>query len=88
MTTNTDYSKQIEILHEVFYNHSDEELFEGFVSFNDLGLPLAHGIHEGIVQSTPRAEELIKETFGLLLSLFGIDEDEGFESLEQIIKVA
>jgi hypothetical protein len=88
MTTNTDYSKQIDILHEVFYNHADEERFAEFVNFNDMGLPLAHAIYAGIVESTPLAEQLIGETFTLLLALFGIDQDEGFESLEQILKVA
>lgn len=88
METNTDYSKQIDILHELFYNHADEERFADFVNFNDIGLPLAYAIHAGIVESTPLAEELVRQTFGLLLALFGIDEDEGFKSLEQIIKVA
>jgi hypothetical protein len=88
MTTNTDYSKQIDILHEVFYNHLGEEKFEEFASFNDIGLPLAHAIYAGIVESTPMAEELVRQTFTLLLALFDIDQDEGFDSLDQIINAA
>ncbi len=82
----TDYAKQIEILNEVWYHHRDEEQFFDFVDFNDVGLPLAHLIHKGIVESTPMAEELIRESFGLLLALFNINNDTGFNSLKEIIK--
>ena len=82
----TDYAKQIEILNEVWYHHRDEEQFLDFVDFNDAGLPLAHLIYTGTVESTPMAEELVRESFGLLLSLFNINEDTGFNSLNKIIK--
>lgn len=82
----TDYAKQIEILNEVWYHHRDEEQFFDFVDFNDVGLPLAHLIHKGIVESTPMAEELVRESFGLLLALFNINDDTGFDSLDKIIK--
>lgn len=85
-TTSTDYSKKIEILNDLFLNYRDEERFEDFVDFNDVGLPLAHAIFAGIVQSTPMAEEVVKETFGLLLSLFNIDDDTGFNNLEEILE--
>ena len=61
-----------------------DENFEDFIDFNDAGLPLAHLIHDGIVESTPMAEELIKESFGLLLEMFGIAEDTGFKNLKEI----
>ena len=82
----TDYAKQIEILNEIFMNHTDEEPYVEFADFNDIGLPLAHLLNNGIVSTTPQAEEYVRETFGLLLALFGIDEDTGFKSLEQISK--
>lgn len=84
MTTN--YDKQIEILNEVWYHHRDEEQFFDFVDFNDVGLPLAHLIHKGIIQSTPMAEELVRESFGLLLALFNINDDTGFDSLSKIMQ--
>lgn len=63
-----------------------DEVFEDFIEFNDLGLPLAHAIFEGIVESTPLAEEHIRESFSLLLEMFGIDKDTGFNSLAKISK--
>lgn len=67
-------------------NHTDEKPYVEFADFNDIGLPLSHLLHNGIVQTTPLAEEYVRETFGLLLALFGINEDTGFKSLEKISK--
>lgn len=86
-TTNTPYSNRCDILSDLWMNYSDEPVFEEFVKYYDLGLPLAHMISEGIVQSTPRAEDEINLTFNALLKAFDM-EDEGFQDLEQIILVA
>jgi hypothetical protein len=64
--------------------HRYDELFEDFIDFNDVGLPIAHAIFEGIVESTPLAEEHIRESFELLLEMFGITEDTGFKNFKEI----
>lgn len=78
--TNTDYSNKIEILNEIWLNYSNNEFFESFIETNDLGLPMAHFISKGIVESTQLAKELIEQSFADLLELFEY-EDEGFESI-------
>ena len=50
----------------------------------DVGFPLAHAIAEGIVQSTPLAQEYIEATFNALLLACDV-EDTGFKILDQII---
>jgi hypothetical protein len=58
--------------------------FADFVEYNDIGLPLAYVISEGIVQSTDLSKRFVEETFDLLLA--GLDkEDTGFETLEDIL---
>ena len=81
MTTNTDYSSKYTILNDIWLNHSDNEFLEEFVIRNDLGLPLAHFIHNGIVETTTAANAIIDDTFADLLELFEY-EDEGFTSLQ------
>ena len=81
MTTNTDFSSKCAILNDIWLNHSDNEFLEDFVQTNDLGLPLSHFIHNGIVETTTLANAIIDETFADLLKLFEY-EDEGFESLQ------
>ena len=83
----TTYEAKCEILGELWIQYKHDEEFEDFIEYNDLGLPLAYAISGGIVHSTPIAENFIEETFELLLS--GLEmEDEGFDSLEDILIAA
>jgi hypothetical protein len=83
-TTNTDYSKQIEILNDLWTNYAQDERFEYLFDMFDVGFPLAHAIAEGIVESTPLAQEYIEATFNALLKACDV-EDTGFKVLDQII---
>jgi len=84
MPTNTDYSKQCEILNDLWINHINNEMFEDFIEVNDLGLPLAHMITNGIVESTPLAQEIIQQSFDDLLELLEV-KDVGFVNLKQMV---
>jgi hypothetical protein len=83
MTTTTDYATKVDILCEVWTWHEDEKDFQYFFEMHDLGLPLAHLISNGIVESTPLAEEYINETWDSLMGLLKI-EDTGFANYEEL----
>jgi hypothetical protein len=84
MNTNTDYSKKCEILNDLWINHVNNEMFEDFIEVNDLGLPLAHFITHGIVESTPLAQEIVEQSFEDLLELLEV-KDVGFVNLKQMV---
>ena len=81
----TSFDNKCEILADIFINYRDDEEFTDFREYNDLGLPLAYAIANGIVSKTSKAETFIGETFALLLAGLGIDEDTGFESIEDLL---
>lgn len=81
MTTTTDLASKCDILNDIWINYSDHEFFETFIEMNDLGLPMAHFISNGIVESTPLAEQLVNQSFQEMLELFEV-EDEGYKSLQ------
>ena len=85
MTTTTEIASKCDILTDIWINHSDDEQFEDFIEFNDLGLPMAYFISRGIVEMTPMAQELVDNSFDDLLELFDV-EDTGFTSLKDFIK--
>jgi hypothetical protein len=58
--------------------------FQDFIEYNDLGLPLAYAIAEGIVEKTDIASNFINEAFDILLSALGV-EDTGFNSLDDLL---
>lgn len=87
-STSTDFSKKCEILDELWMNYRDELALKGFVEYNDLALPLAFAINEGIVETTPQAAGYINETFSLLCQFLQIEEDVVYESLDEMMAEA
>lgn len=82
----TDFNTRCTILSELWLNYRDDEDYEDFIAFNDIALPLAHAISEGIVESTEAAAKYVNGCFDSLLSGFKVDEDSGFEDLDEIIE--
>jgi hypothetical protein len=87
MSEKTSLENRMQILAELWLEYRNDQNFEDFIKYNDLGLPLAYAIAEGIVETTPPAENYINETFELLLAGLGI-EDENFENLDEILGMA
>ena len=76
-----DFKVKCSILNQLWSDYRYDEDFQDFVEYNDIGLPLASFIDEGLVDSTPRAEIYIGETFDLLVAALDI-EDQDYDSLE------
>ena len=83
MTTTT-YEDKCSILSDLWLNYRNDTQFVDFVEYNDMGLPLAYAISEGIVDTTEIASGFINETFDLLLAGLGV-EDTGFDSLDSVM---
>lgn len=81
----TTFTNKCNILSELWMGYRGEEgELQDFISYNDLGLPLAHFISIQIVESTVMAEKYVEETFALLLESLG-RQDTGFEVLQELI---
>jgi hypothetical protein len=81
----TPFETKTTILADLWMDYRGDEEFSDFLEYNDLGLPLAYAISSGIVKSSPLAQQYIEETFELLLAAVKIEEDTGFDSLEDIL---
>jgi hypothetical protein len=81
----TEFKDRVSILSDVWLNYRDEEMFDDFIQYNDLGLPLAYLVDSGVVEAkSDQAKAFINETFDLLLA--GVDvEDTGFTTLDEIL---
>jgi hypothetical protein len=75
------------MLADLWMNYRGDEEFNDFIEYNDLGMPLAYAIANNIVEKTAMAETLINETFELLLAALEIPEDEGFDSLDDLLGI-
>jgi hypothetical protein len=82
----TPFSSRCEILAELWLDYRDDEDFLDFISYNDLGLPLAYGITNSLAKLTENGEAIINETWNLLLAGLSIEEDIGFETLDKLFE--
>jgi hypothetical protein len=80
----TSFEDMCVILSDLWINHKHEKSFADFISYNDLGLPLAFLIDSELVIPTELAKKYISETWEILLKSLDIDSDPGFESLEEL----
>ena len=80
----TEFSNQVKILSELYANHKEDKGFKSFIEYNDLGLPLAYLMHEGLSMPSEVGMKYIAETFELFLGSLEI-EDTGFTSLEEML---
>lgn len=87
MADTTDFRSKTEILAELWLDYRDDEGFKDFIEYNDLGLPLAYAIANGIVENTEMSERFIDETFRVLLAATGV-EDLGYETLQDLLEQA
>jgi hypothetical protein len=74
-----------DILSELWIEYRDQEDFDDFIDYNDLGLPLSFALAEGIVKPTDKSTTIVNETFDLFLATLGIEEDAGYDSLDDLL---
>jgi len=63
----TPLSNQCDILAELWIQYKDDENFADFIQYNDLGLPLAYALSNGIIEASERAKAFVEETFSTLM---------------------
>lgn len=80
----TEFKDKCSILAELWIGFKEDENLQEFIDYNDLGLPLSYLIDNKIVKVTDKATKYVNETFDLLLSFMGIEEDEGYLSLDDV----
>lgn len=86
-----DYQTKCNILADIWMNYRGTEDFEDFIEYNDLGLPLAFFLREGMVtEVTPEGQMFINETFKLFITALELSEEELTDgiSLTELLDIA
>lgn len=81
--TPTTFENKCNILGELWMNYRNDQNFEDFISYNDLGLPLAYAVSSKMAKVTELGAKYINETFNLLLSSLEV-EDNDFTTLDDV----
>jgi hypothetical protein len=83
----TNFETKCAILSDLWLNYKDNDELEDFVEYNDLGLPLAYLIHTDLVAVTETGMPYVDETFNLLCTALGLDSDEEYTSLNELMEL-
>ena len=86
----TDFSKACAILSELYMGYGQSPEFKDFIEYNDIGIPLAHFVNDGLIKELdPSANIYIEETFILLCKSLGYDGAVyDFDSLDELLEMA
>ena len=84
MSGKTPFATKCKILGDLWMQYRFEKQFQDFVSYNDLGLPLAFSISEDLVKPGELAKSMVEESFDVFLASLKLD-DEGYESLDEVL---
>lgn len=84
----TNFSNKVAILADLWINYRDDEEFEDFISYNDLGLPLGYIVNTELATPTDQGMLYINETFDLLCAALELDLEKDYESLQQMFELA
>ncbi len=85
----TEFGAKCQILAEIWLDRRDDPEWADYIAYNDLGLPLAYMIDNGIVEAEhcEIGHSFIDEGFRLLLEGMGV-EDLGFYEFADILEVS
>lgn len=79
-----DFADKAGIVGQLWIEFRNDEDFTAFMDYNDLGCPLAYMVAEGIVKEvTPLGEEMINETYRMLLELLEVTDVE-VDTLDEV----
>lgn len=84
-----DITDKTGVLGELWLEFKEDENFREFIKYNDIGLPLAYYVAEGLTQGlTPLGEQYIIETFDMLMQLLTLSEEEIDRELDDLVSLS
>jgi hypothetical protein len=81
----TTFENKTIILSELWLNYRDDEGFRDFIEYNDLALPFAFAISEGLIASQESMVKFIEDAWEILLSTLNID-DADYSKLDDLLE--
>ena len=84
----TDFTKVCEILGVLYANYKEDEEFQDFIDFNDLGLPLAYFASERLCEVSDDGARYIMETWLLFLKGLGLEDTGSWDDLDDVFEAA
>lgn len=79
------FESKVTLLSDLYTNYQENDLFDDFIAYNDIGCPLAYFIETKLCEVTPQGKLYIDETYSLLMELLGTSKKKTYKSVEDLI---
>jgi hypothetical protein len=81
----TSFENRCKILGEYWISMKDEDDASEFITINDIGLPLAFLLSEGLVSIVkPEAEQFVNETWAMFSKFLNLSDEVAYEDIESV----
>lgn len=71
-----DFADKTGVLAQLWIDFREDDNFSAFMDYNDIGVPMAYYIAEGLVNPTPLGEQYVEESLDMMFKLLEITEAE------------
>ncbi len=79
-----EFADKTGILGQLWIDFREDDNFKAFMEYNDIGVPMAYYVAEGLVKElSPLGEQYIEESLEMFFTLLNITEEE-VDGLEQL----
>lgn len=81
-------TNKVKILADLRLATSEQEAWQTFHKWANLGLPLAALVNYGFAELTEKGEAVIDETYSMFLKVLELPEDSEFDTLAEVFDAA
>lgn len=86
-----DFEIECQVLSGLWMDYRSEQVFEEFIEYNDIGLPLAHYVADGLIRKSalePAAITYISDTYTLLFQMLNLPLSHEYETIDDLLAAA
>jgi hypothetical protein len=87
----TDFEIECQVLSGLWMNYRTVEGFQEFIEYNDIGLPLAHYVADGLIRKSALeavAINYISDTYALLFEMLGLPLSYECQTIDDLLAFA
>lgn len=87
----SDLEIECQVLSGLWMEYRGEEAFQEFIEYNDIGLPLAHYVADGLIRKSAleaTAITYIADTYTLLFEMLGLPLSHEYETIDDLLAAA
>jgi hypothetical protein len=80
-----DFFRKTLILSQVFQNNNEDNGWDTFAEYNDIGLPLAYASYNELAVLNDEGKRYVEETYDMLITGLGLDKEFDYVDFQSVV---